>query len=214
MSVLRSTEDKSTWQGSLTPVCIIVYLVIHAIWKQGVNGPYSFAILRLLFLIGIAGLLIYRGKTEEIWHYFIGRFLPTIKPLTVVLVFFVMAVTRIGINWWNPYALTSSSLFFGECVIAPINEEMIFRGIFLCILLQYMPQRPYLAIMVGALVYTGAHNLIDSGSSTVNMKYLTALLWYGVLLGWIYFRFKSVPFCMICHTFLNTFAFIPFLHPK
>jgi membrane protease YdiL (CAAX protease family) len=205
-------EGSANFPGSLTPVSIAVYLALHAIWAQAVLGAYSFVYLRVLFLLGVAAVLIARGRPSEIRGYFVGRILPQSGIIAFGGMLAVLAVVRLADValriWFHAAATYEPGRLLGECVIAPLNEEMVFRGIFLAVLLSQMPGRPGAAIFLGALVYVSVHDLVRQNAFSIELALMLLVL--GSLLGWIYFRTRSVLCCILAHSLWNAFAFIPF----
>jgi hypothetical protein len=132
--------------GQLTPVWIIVYLALHQIWQQIVMGDYSFVLLRVLFLLGVAIFLTHHHRANEIPGYFLGRIVPDLTIFQIVLIIGVVVVLRLALIFDNSFPPENIRGLVGDCLMAPINEEMVFRGLFMAILLQQMPTRPYIAI--------------------------------------------------------------------
>lgn len=207
-------KSDATFQGSLTPVCIVGYLALHAIWSQCVFGPYSFVYLRLFYLAGIAGLLLIGGRPAEIRAYFVGRILPQNGILGFAVMLLGLVAVRmadVALRVWAHMATTyNPDRLFGECLVAPLNEEIVFRGIFLAVLLQQMSRQVWLAILIDALVTASVHNLILQNAFSVDL--FLALFIVNTLLGWIYFRTRSVLCCIFAHSLWNVFSFIPFSH--
>ena len=198
--------------GSLTPVVVVVYLALHAIWAQLVFGAYAFVCLRVLFLIGIACLLLVWKKGGEIRGYFIGEISPRNGVTAFVLMLLVLVAVRLGEVGLRICfrAVPSYGMdhLLGECLAAPLNEEILFRGVFLAILLQWFRGRPALAIAISVLTYVSVHDLVRRDAFSLELFF--ALLALGALLGWIYIRTGSVLCCVIAHSLWNAFAFIPF----
>jgi uncharacterized protein len=78
------------------------------------------------------------------------------------------------------------------CVLAPVLEEMLFRGVLLRSFLQQYPR--WVAIAYSALFFGAAH-------LNVYQFVLAALL--GVLLGWLFERSRSLIPCIALHAALN-----------
>jgi membrane protease YdiL (CAAX protease family) len=209
---VTSSCDSVPSRGSLTPVCIIVYLALHALWNQAVSGPYVFVYLRVAFLLGLAAVLISRGRTREIYTYFVGRFLPRERLAELALMLAVVVVLRLLAEWLHPFFISNPGQILGDCVVAPLNEEIVFRGVFLSILLQQMPQRPIGAILLSTLIFISVHGLLYKGAFDAGHMFSLFLL--GCSLGWIFFRTRSVLCCVAAHSLWNAFAFVPILHVK
>jgi uncharacterized protein len=83
------------------------------------------------------------------------------------------------------------------CTLAPLLEEMLFRGIFLrSFLPQYGERR---AILLSSLLFALLHLNLYQG--------ITAFL-VGLFLGWLYARTRSLWPCVMGHAFYNMNAFI------
>lgn len=80
---------------------------------------------------------------------------------------------------------------------AAVLEELLFRGVILNGLLQH--QRPWVAIGQSALLFGLIHfNPAQSVSAGL----------FGLLLGWLYYRTRSLGVCMAIHALNNSVAFI------
>lgn len=81
------------------------------------------------------------------------------------------------------------------CVLAPIVEEMMFRGVFLRGFLYRYP--PWIAIGLSSLIFGLAHidpgHAIDAGAM-------------GVALGWLYYTTRSLWPSILAHAAMNTGA--------
>ncbi len=81
------------------------------------------------------------------------------------------------------------------CVIAPLLEEMLFRGV---ILRSFLLQYSRTAAIIGSSVLFGIAHL--------NLyQFVTALI-AGLILGWLYERTRSLWPCILLHAANNTFA--------
>ncbi len=83
--------------------------------------------------------------------------------------------------------------FIASCVVAPVIEEILFRGIILrSFLNQYDPKK---AIIWSAIIFAIAH---------LNLYQLPVAFVGGCMIGWIYYRTKSLWLCILAHAFHNT----------
>ena len=90
------------------------------------------------------------------------------------------------------------SLFIG--ILAPVAEEVVFRGAVLRSLLTVMEGRwRWGAIAVSAVIFGAVH-----GNES---QFLHAVL-TGVLLGWMYERTRSIVPGLVCHWVNNSLAFL------
>ncbi len=83
-------------------------------------------------------------------------------------------------------------------ILAPIAEEMVFRGAVLRTLLTSVCN-PWLAIVVSAVLFGAIHGNVP--------QFLHAML-VGLLLGWAYFRTKSILPGLVVHWVNNSVAFL------
>ena len=85
------------------------------------------------------------------------------------------------------------------CLLAPIAEELVFRGAALRVLLAWHPERRWLMIFLSALLFALAH---------ANPAQFLHPLLIGLLLGWMYERTGSVIPGIIFHWVNNTVAYL------
>ena len=84
------------------------------------------------------------------------------------------------------------------CIFAPIGEEIGFRGLILGGLLKTRC-RPWIAILVSALIFASFHGF--------GANFFTALL-FGILVGWLYWRTRSIIPGIIIHIVNNSLTAI------
>ncbi len=85
-------------------------------------------------------------------------------------------------------------------ILAPLAEEIVFRGAILRTLLDMMSKKNHwVAIMISAAIFGVAH-----GNAA---QFVNALL-MGLLLGWMYYRTKSLVPGILMHWVNNTMAYI------
>lgn len=131
------------------------------------------------------------------------------KPLLIstLLVFSSMFALNIFVQWF-PLEDNLGGVFeglsrnplgiFGLAVLAPLLEEVLFRGAIQGTLMRFFG-RPWPAIIVAALVFGIFH------WNPVQVVYATLL---GVIFGWIYYRTGSLLSVIVGHILNNTFAVI------
>ncbi|AII50413.1 hypothetical protein N008_00250 [Hymenobacter sp. APR13] len=88
------------------------------------------------------------------------------------------------------------------CVAAPVLEELLLRGVMLQGLLRNFPGRPWIAIGQSALVFGVMH---------FNPPQSLLAFVLGLLLGWLYYRTRSLWLCMGVHFLHNMFFFTAML---
>lgn len=85
------------------------------------------------------------------------------------------------------------------CLLAPVAEELVFRGAVLRTLLEWKPQRRWTMIVLSALLFAVAH---------LNPAQLLHPFVIGLLLGWMYERTRSVIPGIVYHWANNTAAYL------
>lgn len=83
-------------------------------------------------------------------------------------------------------------------ILAPIFEELIFRGIILNGLLKRYS--PLLSIVVSSLLFAAVH---------LNPWQFVSAFILGLFIGWVYLRTKSILLAIIIHAFNNFAAILP-----
>jgi len=121
-------------------------------------------------------------------------------PFALLLDDAVMAVVRqlLPLSRWEEQAFTrmmSGNLpaIIAVCVLAPVFEEMLFRGILLRAFLNHHPR--WAAISYSALLFGVAH---------LNVYQFLLAFSLGLLLGWLYERSRSLLPCIALHAAYNT----------
>lgn len=85
-------------------------------------------------------------------------------------------------------------------ILAPLAEEIVFRGAILRTLLDMMSKKNHwVAIMISADIFGVVHG---------NMAQFVNALLMGLILGWMYYRTKSLVPGILLHWVNNTVAFI------
>ena len=87
-------------------------------------------------------------------------------------------------------------------ILAPLAEELVFRGAVLRTLLRLLgPRRHGLAILVSAVLFGAVH---------LNLPQFVHATLIGLLLGWMYYRTNSIISGVVFHWINNTVAYIMF----
>ena len=124
--------------------------------------------------------------------------------LVLVTVFGMIDIERLSPKEFESLSETGEHLFLGiagvlyGCIFCPVLEEVGVRGILLGGLLKSRC-RPWLAIMVTALIFALLHG--------IGVHFVVSLV-FGIILGWLYWRTGSIVLCMIIHVVNNSLSFI------
>jgi membrane protease YdiL (CAAX protease family) len=95
--------------------------------------------------------------------------------------------------------------YFVICLLAPVAEELVFRGAILRALLRWRPSQRWLMIVVSALLFALIH---------LNPAQMPHAFLAGLLLGWLFMRTGSVIPGIAFHWANNTITyFIARLYP-
>lgn len=87
-------------------------------------------------------------------------------------------------------------------ILAPITEEIVFRGALLRVLLDtFGHQKRWIAIVISALIFAVIHGNVAQG---------THAFIGGIALGWLYMRTRSVLPGIVLHWVNNSIAYITF----
>lgn len=95
--------------------------------------------------------------------------------------------------------------YFVVGLLAPLAEEMVFRGAILRSLLQWK-QNPWVGIAISALLFAVVH---------MNPAQMPHAFLIGLLLGWMYWRTDSIVPGVVYHWVNNTVAYVMYnLYPN
>ena len=87
-------------------------------------------------------------------------------------------------------------------LLAPLAEEMVFRGAILRVLLQVFDRRwHWLPIVISAVLFGAVHG---------NMAQFLHAMLLGLLLGWLYYRTDSIVPGVVLHWVNNSIAYVIF----
>lgn len=156
-------------------------------WRDTGRLGFSPAILSLAFVPLIAGIIIALSEIDNL----LRALLPA--DLLSRLDFAPDLGDLVAASWQGPVLAV---------VIAPLTEEFVFRGLILRGLLGRWPAG--WAILASAALFALTH---------FNPAQAPVALLLGALLGWIYFRTRSLGLCMFGHalnnatTYLDSFPF-------
>jgi membrane protease YdiL (CAAX protease family) len=187
-----------------SPLWIVLYFTLHLLWRQFFPGSFSpsggYLILPFSFLILLgltAGSRGFGGTIEQI----VGRWWPEGTDLSISVAFILAAVTlRVLLNWCFDFSGESRNpaVVADLAVLAPLNEELIFRGLFLGILLAYLPHRPRVAVIWSAAIFLGFHSYAGD-----NVPAIAGVFSLGLLCGSAFAITWCVPLCIACHALYN-----------
>ncbi|NJL70843.1 MAG: CPBP family intramembrane metalloprotease [Candidatus Competibacteraceae bacterium] len=89
-----------------------------------------------------------------------------------------------------------------QLILSPVNEELLFRGIFLSILL-LKPYPPVASVFLSATIFSACHNLTSLT--------LISTFTQGLLYGSAFKETRSIIFCTVLHIFWMPLCLSPLL---
>ncbi len=137
------------------------------------------------------------------------------RPFSVIIWCIIAAVGTIAPSMWLQSVLDFLPDLAGEelldfirhrwgylvvCILAPLAEEVIFRGAVLRTMLEHWEgNKRWTAITISALLFALAH---------MNPAQMPHAFLLGLLIGWLYERSRSLIPCVVLHCANNTIAYL------
>jgi len=187
---------------------VILYLVTFSYWVQLLHFDLSLVVQRVCFLtvaltVLMAGLKL--PASDAIGRLSVPcradlKFVAVAMAVAVLIRLALKFVARSIVHGTDMQTLTAWRFMY-ECVIPPINEEPIFRGLLLMSLLSIFQSRRILPVVLAALIFSSVHYVHD-----VEKQIATFML--GCLLGTVFLRTRSLSSCMLLHAVWNVMVFV------
>ena len=184
-NILNSISESIYQYG----VILIVIVLINKSFKTNGEILYTEDIPKKKYLAGIGLMVGYIFITYGVFDIFLYS-MPTLND---------------GLyQYLEEYLLNTSYIFIfiSTCIIAPIFEEILYRGVLLNGLLKKYNYKK--AIIYSALIFGIAHMNLPQG---VNAFFL------GVIIGLAYYYTRSIYICMAMH-FVNNFLVNFVVYPE
>lgn len=184
-NILNSITDFIYQYG----VILIVIVVINKSFKTNGEILYREEISKKKYLAGVGLMIGYIFITYGVFDIFLYS-MPTLND---------------GLyEYLEEYLLNTSYIFIfiSTCIIAPIFEEILYRGVLLNGLLKKYNYKK--AIIYSAIIFGIAHMNLPQG---VNAFFL------GVIIGLAYYYAMSIYLCMAMH-FVNNFLVNFVVYPE
>lgn len=172
LSLLIARPGRLSREGYASAIGIFVWVLLAALWQ-----PISLAFS---------------------WH----------MTSALLLVFFVMAVVYVLLfmlglerrpQGQRPSGFSDS--FISDGLLAPVDEELLFRGIVLGLLLHSFSAFP--SILVSAALFLGVHEIARVGGVGRTLRDSLADLFFGLLAGLLYVGFGSILLPILFHVLVN-----------
>ena len=214
----RNKHFPNVWSALLILVFLVALQIIIAVIAYEVGyvyqagDPKAIGLITVLscgimftLLMGYKGLG-YRELFNPSSNSFVSIIVVLFIPLLLVMggaVFWIAELTRLIVSLAplddSEIAVVQRILDGGFvsvvtiCIIAPLAEEMLFRGIFLrSFLVNYSTNR---AICLSALLFALFH---------MNIYQIPTAFILGCIFGWLYVRTRSLWPCILGHSLYNT----------
>jgi len=139
----------------------------------------TFALLVLPVLLLVPGLLLVMSGVMDVLLWFAPQ-------------------SQWEVRWFEQMASGHVATIVAACVLAPVLEEMLFRGVYLRSFLRLYPR--WQAILGSAILFGAAH---------LNIYQFFVGFIVGTMLGWLYERTHSLVPCIALHAFYNTACMLP-----
>ncbi|MSU51496.1 MAG: glutamate-5-semialdehyde dehydrogenase [Opitutus sp.] len=152
-------------------------------WRSLGHIRFSPVALVVGFIPIVAGTTIFLSEIDNLLRAILPEFLLNNWDLAPSLERLVEAA------WLGPILAV---------VIAPLTEEVVFRGLILRGLLGRW--RPWAAILTSAVLFSAMH---------FNPAQIPVSLGLGIVLGWVYARTRSLGLCVLGHAINNSSTYLP-----
>jgi membrane protease YdiL (CAAX protease family) len=198
-------------------VLAIPLVIINVIWEQALHlpppqwerHPVAIGCINLLAFAGAIALALYWNRLPFRRAFPIKRITPLQLLGAVVIVLGAGVLLSEADNACRALLPPPEfmqklfrDMFYSEerlfsrvfllVIVAPITEELLFRGIILRGLLSRY--RPAVAVVLTALLFAALH---------LNPWQFISALFLGSLFGWFYLRTGSVALCVLAHAMAN-----------
>lgn len=134
----------------------------------------------VLIILAITGLQLQTGQT--VWRWLEPEAQQPIHPV-------LEAFERTSWGHWGVLQLTIAAV-----IVAPIAEELFFRGLLLQTLWRYLGHA-WLAITLSGVAFGLIHHRQPQD--------VLPLITMGVILGYVRVRYRSLPACILAHSLFN-----------
>ena len=198
--VITDIPASEEWMTFIVSVSCLIYLMyqtkkwdftyneqpIHTTMTKGRWAKYlsitaCFQLITVVFttILLMIVYLVFEEHIRELFSFFPMMDLEETRPSLLVYVLF----------------------FINICILAPIYEEILFRGILLRrFTLRWSPQK---SIIISSIIFGIIH------LNPINVIFAFAL---GCVLGYAYLKTKNIVVPMLLHSFNNFLAYIQFVY--
>jgi membrane protease YdiL (CAAX protease family) len=205
----RGNSPEGEWPNALGLMWIVCFFIAFDLYAGMTRErfPYRWALFEGLFVVSVAGGLCWKGRLADLPRYLVGRLVPTARGLLLAAGPLILtALAFYAMAWRHPGRAGGLGLdyLFHNVVLAPLTEELVFRGVLLTILLAYGKGPRWWLVLLSAFIFAACH-LVD------NLRHAFWITVLGLLTGAALVGTRSVAVCILFHTFWNAMAACPFM---
>lgn len=205
----RETGSSRRIPPHVGAAAVVLYLLMFGYWVQLLHFNFSFVVQRACFLAVMLPALV--GGLGLPLSHTIGRLdVPgRTHPKFMALALLVAIMLRLALKFTAQSIVPGTDMqtltawnFTYECIIPPLNEEPVFRGLLLTSLLSIFEPPWGQAVVLAALIFCSIHSVRDPEQQI-------AAFMLGCLLEVVFVRTRSLSSCMMLHAVWNAMIFVP-----
>ncbi len=208
ISIKQSCLDRAAGLSPAAGGAILLSFLLGAYyWNNLLQFPYSPVSFRLVFLTVILSATKFRLAIPV--QEMVGRLQPPARAnlrfvaLALIAVLIVRLLVKLWIRSIDPdydYERLTVGTFLDECVLAPLSEEAVFRGILLTALCGIFRKKLALIVVFSSLIFSAVHNV------HFPPQQLGTFL-FGAITCLVSLQARSLTTCIFLHAVSNSFIF-------
>jgi len=183
-------------------------------WTNAVEIATPYAAVMALILLGRisrfdVGLTVGQLSVSLFWMTVGVAAIAALDLGVVVALIAWVRITGADVDpaWLDPTPLNAieflGPLLWSQCVVAPVREEVLFRGILVHALERIGGKG--LAIIGSTLIWTAGHDLTTDRPLSEALAYAAFLIVSGMMLAWIFLKTRSLVVVALLHSVTNLF---------
>lgn len=179
---------------------ILFFLYVALVLFAGYLDHYDFTKMLMLLFLAISAVFILFYRRQEFREK-----LPINKILTIALLALITSIFVVSLTYnvnYSKYYTTFYKISFIEillvCIVVPTLEEIVYRLFWL----KYLNNRfsNTKSILITSLGFSLLHYYTGMG--------LIYPFIYGILLSWLYLKFRNIYACIILHVLYNSITIL------
>ena len=198
-----TSETTSTSPPKLGSIVVLLYLALHLAYSHWISFPYCYVALRIAFVAGLIAFCKYKYQSTLKDIFGELGFKNWVKISTLVLSVSAIALRAMIhlVGGTSDFIELTLQNFLENCIVPPLNEELVFRCLFTSILIEEFPAHRNFVVFVSALVFVDCHDFYTLSFVA------TSIL--GLLLAILYEKTRSLAPCVLLHFVWNLGRFVP-----